>query len=35
MPEGTYFYMLKLISAGPDGNGQVFKESGFIILKRY
>ncbi|HEY5471227.1 MAG TPA: gliding motility-associated C-terminal domain-containing protein, partial [Bacteroidales bacterium] len=35
LPEGTYYYMLKLISAGKSGNGQVHKESGFIILKRY
>jgi gliding motility-associated-like protein len=32
MPEGTYYYLLKLTS---NGNGQVFKRSGFIILKRY
>jgi gliding motility-associated-like protein len=35
MPEGTYYYLLKMTSAGSSGNGQVFKKSGFIILKRY
>ncbi len=35
MPEGTYYYLLKMTSAGSYGNGQVFKRSGFIILKRY
>ncbi|MCJ7446906.1 MAG: gliding motility-associated C-terminal domain-containing protein [Bacteroidales bacterium] len=32
LPEGTYYYLLKLTS---KGNGQVFPKSGFIILKRY
>ncbi|MFZ0282397.1 MAG: gliding motility-associated C-terminal domain-containing protein [Bacteroidales bacterium] len=32
MPEGTYYYLLKITS---KGNGQVFKKSGFIVLKRY
>jgi hypothetical protein len=32
LPEGTYYYLLKLTS---NWNGQVFKKSGFIILKRY
>ncbi|MDP4221730.1 MAG: gliding motility-associated C-terminal domain-containing protein [Bacteroidota bacterium] len=32
LPEGTYYYLLKLTS---KGNGAVFKKSGFIILKRY
>ncbi len=33
MPEGTYYYLLKITSVKvPD---QVFKKSGFIILKRY
>ena len=32
LPEGTYYYLLKLTS---KGNGQVNKRSGFIILKRY
>jgi gliding motility-associated-like protein len=32
LPEGTYYYLLKLISIG---NGQIHKKSGFIILKRY
>lgn len=32
MPEGTYYYLLKLTS---NGNGQVFRKSGFIVLKRY
>jgi gliding motility-associated-like protein len=32
LPEGTYYYLLKLTSLG---NGQIFKKSGFIILKRY
>jgi gliding motility-associated-like protein len=33
LPEGTYYYLLKIISV--EVPGQVFKESGFIILKRY
>ncbi|MBN2667188.1 MAG: gliding motility-associated C-terminal domain-containing protein [Bacteroidales bacterium] len=32
VPEGTYYYLLKLTS---KGNGQIFKKSGFIVLKRY
>lgn len=32
VPEGTYYYLLKITSRG---NGQVFKKSGFIVLKRY
>ena len=32
LPEGTYYYLLKLTS---KGNGKVFKKSGFIVLKRY
>jgi hypothetical protein len=32
LPEGTYYYLLRLTS---NGNGQVFKKSGFIVLKRY
>jgi hypothetical protein len=32
LPEGTYYYLLKLTS---KGNGQIFKKSGFIVLKRY
>jgi hypothetical protein len=32
LPEGTYYYLLKITS---KGNGKVFKKSGFIILKRY
>ena len=32
LPEGTYYYLLKLTSTG---NGQVFRKSGFIVLKRY
>lgn len=32
LPEGTYYYLLKITSSG---NGQVFKKSGFIVLKRY
>ncbi len=32
VPEGTYYYLLKLTS---KGNGQVFKRSGFVVLKRY
>ncbi|TFH48517.1 MAG: gliding motility-associated C-terminal domain-containing protein, partial [Bacteroidia bacterium] len=31
LPEGTYYYLLKITSNG----GQVFKKSGFILLKRY
>ena len=30
LPEGTYYYLLEITS-----NGQVFKRSGFIVLKRY
>jgi predicted secreted protein len=33
LPEGTYYYLLKITSG--SGDGQVFKKSGFIILKRY
>jgi gliding motility-associated-like protein len=32
LPEGTYYYLLRITS---NGNGQVFKKSGFIVLKRY
>jgi gliding motility-associated-like protein len=32
LPEGTYYYLLKITS---KGNEQVFKKSGFIVLKRY
>ncbi len=32
LPEGTYYYLLKITSRL---NGQVFKKSGFVILKRY
>ena len=32
LPEGTYYYLLRITS---EGNGKVFKKSGFIILKRY
>jgi hypothetical protein len=32
MPEGTYYYILKIISTGTH---KVYKQSGFIILKRY
>jgi hypothetical protein len=32
LSEGTYYYMLKITS---KTNGQVFKRSGFIVLKRY
>lgn len=32
LPEGTYYYLLKITSIG---NGQVFRRSGFIVLKRY
>jgi gliding motility-associated-like protein len=31
LPEGTYYYLLKVTSK----DGQVFKKSGFIVLKRY
>jgi gliding motility-associated-like protein len=31
LPEGTYYYLLKVTSK----IGQVFKKSGFIVLKRY
>lgn len=32
LPEGTYYYLIKITS---NGNGQVFRKSGFIVLKRY
>jgi CHU_C Type IX secretion signal domain len=32
LPEGTYYYLLKITS---KGNSQIFKKSGFIVLKRY
>jgi gliding motility-associated-like protein len=32
LPEGTYYYLLKLTSLG---NGKIHKKSGFIILKRF
>ena len=32
LTEGTYYYLIKITSLGT---GQVFKKSGFIILKRY
>jgi len=32
LPEGTYYYLLKITSVMT---GQVYKKSGFIILKRY
>lgn len=32
LPEGTYYYLLKITSRG---NAQVFKKSGFVVLKRY
>jgi hypothetical protein len=32
LPEGTYYYLLKITSRS---NNQVFRKSGFIILKRY
>jgi hypothetical protein len=32
LPEGTYYYLLRITALG---NGQVYKKSGFIILKRY
>jgi len=36
LAEGTYYYLLKITSNSlKGGNGQVFKKSGFIILKRY
>lgn len=40
LPEGTYYYLLKLTSWGMDmkydtSDDQVYKKSGFIILKRY
>jgi gliding motility-associated-like protein len=31
LPEGTYYYLLKVSS----NEGQVFKKTGFIVLKRY
>jgi gliding motility-associated-like protein len=36
LPEGTYYYLLKITSdPSKGGNGTIFKKSGFIILKRY
>jgi gliding motility-associated-like protein len=40
LPEGTYYYLLKMISWGFDGeydtsDDQVFQKSGFIVLRRY
>lgn len=36
LPEGTYYYLLKITSDNTKGgNGQVFRKKGFIILKRY
>lgn len=32
LPEGTYYYLLKITS---NGNSQIFKKSGFIVLKRF
>jgi hypothetical protein len=32
LPEGTYYYLLKITSLR---NSQVFRKSGFVILKRY
>lgn len=32
LPEGTYYYLLKITSKLND---QIFKKSGFVILKRY
>jgi len=32
LPEGTYYYLLRIISME---NGQLFKKSGFVVLKRY
>jgi gliding motility-associated-like protein len=36
LPEGTYYYLLKVTSNNSKGTiGQVYKKSGFIVLKRY
>jgi hypothetical protein len=36
LPEGTYYYLLKITSdPSKGGTGQVFKSKGFIVLKRY
>jgi len=32
LPEGTYYFLLKITS---KKSGQVFRKSGFIVLKRY
>ena len=32
LPEGTYYYLLKIVSVR---NGDLFRKSGFVILKRY
>ena len=32
LPEGTYYYLLRIES---KGNSQVFKKSGFVVLKRF
>lgn len=34
LPEGTYYYLIEITST-ISTEGQVFKESGFVVLKRY
>ena len=35
LPEGTYYYILKITDTNTGANGQVHKWSGFILLKRH
>jgi gliding motility-associated-like protein len=35
LPEGTYYYLLKITSKNEGSKTKVFKKSGFVILKRY
>jgi gliding motility-associated-like protein len=35
LPEGTYYYLLRIISNNEGAETKVFKKSGFVILKRY
>lgn len=35
LPEGTYYYLLRIISNNEGAETKIFKKSGFVILKRY
>jgi gliding motility-associated-like protein len=35
VPEGTYFYIIKMESAGAAGTGEIQQFKGYIILKRF